>query len=39
MIHGFFGMGARVDRSQQASTEAAEALRAAFARGNANQPA
>jgi acetyl esterase len=31
MIHGFFGMGARVDKSIQANAEAAEALRSAFA--------
>ena len=35
MIHGFFGMGAVVDKGQQAVDEASAALRSAFARSSA----
>ncbi len=35
MIHGFFGMGAVVDKGQQAVDEACAALRNAFARSGA----
>ena len=35
MIHGFFGMGAVVDKGQQAVDEASAALRNAFARSSA----
>ena len=35
MIHGFFSMGAVVDKGQQAVDEASAALRNAFARSSA----
>ena len=35
MIHGFFGMGAVVDKGRQAVDEASAALRSAFARSGA----
>jgi hypothetical protein len=35
MIHGFFNMGAAVDKSVQAVDEASAALRKAFARSGA----
>ena len=35
MIHGFFSMGAVVDKGQQAVDEASKALRSAFARSGA----
>ena len=39
MIHGFFGMGAVVDKGQQAVDEASAALRNAFARSGATSSA
>ena len=39
MIHGFFGMGAVVDKGQQAVDEASAALRNAFARSGATSAA
>jgi acetyl esterase len=39
MIHGFFSMGAVVDKGQQAVDQASAALRSAFARSGAPSPA